>query len=213
MKKILLSSAVAVLILVGCGEEKKTTAAVEAVVEQKVEKVEEVKQPEPTRIEVVTKAASEAGDIVSKAASDVTDTVSDAASKVAEKTAVVVEETTKEVSEVAKKVNESTSNVVASVKEEATKVMAAVKTEETAPSINVKALFAACAGCHGQNGEKKALGKSAIIKGWDKQKLIDALNGYKDGSYGGPMKGVMKGQVATKSDAEIEALSTFISNL
>lgn len=213
MKKILLSSAVAVLILVGCGEEKKTTAAVEAVVEQKVEKVEEVKQPEPTRIEVVTKAASEAGDIVSKAASDVTSTVSDAASKVAEKTAVVVEETTKEVSEVAKKVNESTSNVVASVKEEATKVMAAVKTEEAKPAINVQALYAACAGCHGQNAEKKALGKSAIIKGWDKQKLVDALNGYKDGSYGGPMKGVMKGQVATKSDAEIEALATHISNL
>ena len=68
-----------------------------------------------------------------------------------------------------------------------------------------------CAGCHGANGEKAALGKSEVIKGWDKQKVIDALNGYKDGSYGGTMKGVMKGQVATKSDAEIEALADLIS--
>ena len=70
-----------------------------------------------------------------------------------------------------------------------------------------------CAACHGQNGEKAALGKSQIIQGWDKAKVIAALNGYKDGSYGGVMKGVMKGQVVTKSDAEIDALAEFISNL
>ncbi|KAB7885408.1 MAG: cytochrome C [Arcobacter sp.] len=79
--------------------------------------------------------------------------------------------------------------------------------------MNAQALFGACAGCHGQNGEKPALGKSQVIQGWDKAKVIEALNGYKDGSYGGVMKGVMKGQVATKSDAEIDALAEFISNL
>ncbi len=68
-------------------------------------------------------------------------------------------------------------------------------------------------GCHGQKAEKKALGQSEIIAGWDKQKIIDALNGYKDGSYGKAMKGVMKGQVATKSASDIEALATYISSL
>ena len=75
------------------------------------------------------------------------------------------------------------------------------------------ASFAACAGCHGQNGEKKALGKSAIIKGWDVAKTEAALKGYKDGSYGGAMKGVMKGQVARLSDADIKAIAEQISKL
>ena len=43
--------------------------------------------------------------------------------------------------------------------------------------------YAACAGCHGQKGEKKALGKSAKIQGWPAEKTIAAMNGYKDGSY------------------------------
>jgi len=110
---------------------------------------------------------------------------------------------------------ETTQKVVEDVSKEASTAIAAVTTttkqEEAKPSINAQALYATCAGCHGANGEKPALGKSQVIKGWDKQKVIDALNGYKDGSYGGTMKGVMKGQVATKSDAEIEALADLIS--
>lgn len=87
------------------------------------------------------------------------------------------------------------------------------KLDDETQSINAKILFGACAVCHGKNGEKAALGKSQIIKGWDKEKVIAALNGYKDGSYGGVMKGVMKSQVINKTDAEIEALAEFISNL
>ncbi|RXJ60520.1 c-type cytochrome [Candidatus Marinarcus aquaticus] len=71
--------------------------------------------------------------------------------------------------------------------------------------------YAPCAACHGANGEKAALGKSQIIKGWSADKLEAALHGYKDGSYGGPMKGVMKGQVAKLSDADIKALADQIS--
>mgnify|MGYP000479864145 CR=1 FL=1 len=71
--------------------------------------------------------------------------------------------------------------------------------------------YATCAGCHGQNGEKRALGKSQIIKGWSTDKVGMALKGYKNGTYGGPMKGVMKSQVARLSDADINALATTIS--
>jgi cytochrome c553 len=73
------------------------------------------------------------------------------------------------------------------------------------------ASFASCAGCHGQKAEKKALNKSAIIAGWDVAKTTAALNGYKDGSYGGVMKGVMKGQVAKLSAADIADLAKQIA--
>ena len=73
------------------------------------------------------------------------------------------------------------------------------------------ASWAPCAACHGAAGEKPALGKSQIIKGWAVEKTVAALNGYKDGSYGGAMKGVMKGQVARLSDADIQDLATQIS--
>jgi len=73
------------------------------------------------------------------------------------------------------------------------------------------ASFNACAACHGANGEKKALGKSQVIAGWDVAKTTAALNGYKDGSYGGAMKGVMKGQVMRLSDADIADLAAQIA--
>ncbi|AXH14235.1 c-type cytochrome [Malaciobacter mytili] len=71
--------------------------------------------------------------------------------------------------------------------------------------------FAPCASCHGAKAEKAALGKSQIIAGWDEAKTIAALKGYKDGSYGGAMKGVMKGQVARLSDADIADLAKQIA--
>ncbi|MGB5917660.1 c-type cytochrome [Arcobacter sp.] len=74
-------------------------------------------------------------------------------------------------------------------------------------------IYKACASCHGANGEKAALEKSQIIKGWDKQKIVDALKGYKAGTYGGAMKGVMKGQVARLDDKKIEAVASYISTL
>jgi cytochrome c553 len=67
-----------------------------------------------------------------------------------------------------------------------------------------------CVGCHGANGEKAALGKSKIIKDMSKAEIIAAMNGYKDGSYGGAMKGLMKGQAASLSDADIEAIANQI---
>ncbi|MBU3016070.1 cytochrome C [Poseidonibacter lekithochrous] len=73
------------------------------------------------------------------------------------------------------------------------------------------ASFAACAACHGQKAEKKALGKSHIIAGWDVAKTTAALNGYKDGSYGGAMKAVMKGQAMRLSDEDIADLAKQIA--
>jgi len=70
---------------------------------------------------------------------------------------------------------------------------------------------AACVGCHGQSFEKKAMGKSKVVKDMSKADIVAALKGYKDGSYGGAMKGLMKGQVAKLSDADIEAMANQIA--
>lgn len=75
------------------------------------------------------------------------------------------------------------------------------------------ALYKKCAGCHGAKAEKKALNKSQAIQGWDAAKIEVALKGYKDGSYGGPMKGLMKGQVASYDDAKIKSVSEYIAGL
>lgn len=74
-------------------------------------------------------------------------------------------------------------------------------------------LFKVCSSCHGINGEKKALNKSQVIQGWSEVQLSTALNGYKDGSYGGAMKGLMKSQVTKLSDEDISLLSKYISGL
>ena len=80
-------------------------------------------------------------------------------------------------------------------------------------SNKAKQLYKRCSACHGLNAEKKALGSSAIIAGWDIQKLKNALLGYKYYSYGGTMRGVMKGQVASLSDQDINALAIYIHGL
>ena len=75
-------------------------------------------------------------------------------------------------------------------------------------------LFAAgtagCLGCHGANFEKAAMGKSKIVKDMTKEEIIASLKGYKDGTYGGPMKAMMAGQVKSLDDAAIEAMAAEI---
>ena len=88
----------------------------------------------------------------------------------------------------------------------------AAATAVTLVAADGAALYKKCAGCHGLHGEKKALGKSAVIKGWPKEKTIEALKGYKAGTrnvHG--MGGLMKGQVASLSDADIEAIAEYLS--
>ena len=74
-------------------------------------------------------------------------------------------------------------------------------------------IFKKCALCHGADASKQAMGKSQVIKGWDSAKLETTLNGYKDGSYGRAMKGLMKGQVSSLSAKEITIVSEYISKL
>ncbi|MBU1659278.1 c-type cytochrome [bacterium] len=74
-------------------------------------------------------------------------------------------------------------------------------------------IYKACGNCHGANAQKAALNKSQIIQGWNAEKIADALNGYKEGSYGGAMKAVMNTQASKLSDSEIHLVSEYISKL
>ena len=74
------------------------------------------------------------------------------------------------------------------------------------------ASFTACAACHGANGEKAALGKSEVIKGWAEAKTVAALNGYKAGTLNvHGMGALMKGQVVKLADADIADLAKQIA--
>ncbi|WP_141050909.1 c-type cytochrome [Aliarcobacter cryaerophilus] len=121
--------------------------------------------------------------------------------------------------EVTQNVEEKAKEVKTEVKVEEKKVEEAKSEEpkqanETALNdLNAETLFKTCASCHGLKGEKEALGKSQVITGWDKDRVIKALNGYKDGSYGGVMKNLMKTHVETKTPEQIEVLADYISKL
>ncbi len=74
------------------------------------------------------------------------------------------------------------------------------------------AAYASCVGCHGANGEKAALGKSAIITGQDAAKTIEQMNGYKAGTLNlHGMGALMKGQAAKMDEASIKAVAEYIA--
>ena len=86
-------------------------------------------------------------------------------------------------------------------------VIASMATLALAASASASVNAHACAGCHGAHFEKHALGKSKIVAHMSHADIAHALKGYKHGTYGGPMKGLMKGQVGKYSDADLEAFA------
>ena len=86
-------------------------------------------------------------------------------------------------------------------------VIASIAAFTVASTLSAGVNAAACAACHGQSFEKHALGKSKIVKDMTHTQIATALKGYKTGSYGGAMKGLMKGQVGKYSDADLEAFA------
>jgi len=89
-------------------------------------------------------------------------------------------------------------------------VLASIAALALATSATAAVNGAACVACHGANWEKAAMGKSKIVAEMTHAEIATSLKGYKAGTYGGPMKGVMKGQVARYSDADLEAFAQTI---
>jgi cytochrome c553 len=134
-------------------------------------------------------------------AEPIVETTKDKAVEVKEEVVTKAEDVADATVEKAQEIKEATVAKVEEVKE-------AVSTQASGA-----ALYQVCAGCHGADASKPALGKSQIIKGWDAAKIAAALNGYKAGTYGGAMKSLMVGQVSKLSDDDIKTLSEHISKL
>jgi len=155
----------------------------------------------------VSKQANEVSALVSKQTEEVVAKVQEASSEVVQKAKEVSAEVVKQAKESG---SEAAAAVAQSTADMAQKAHDAI-VSPSVPSLDGAALFKKCSGCHGAQGQNKAMGKSQVIKGWSVSKTSDALNGYKKGTYGGAMKAIMKGQASKLSDAEISAISEFIS--
>jgi cytochrome c553 len=199
--KIILSVALA-LFLFGCSDDSKARTAKEEIVKQVNETAEAASSGAKDVVEEVKKTTVVAVEQLKEASKDAVKQVKKEASKVATK----AKETTVVAAQKIEEVGADMVEVVSKVEEKA-KALASETPGEGAK------VFAKCAGCHGTRGEKQALGKSLTIGGWDELKTMAALNGYKGGSYGGVMKGVMKSQVSKLSDSEIEDVAKYISGL
>jgi len=92
-------------------------------------------------------------------------------------------------------------------------IAGAILASSTLLAADGASIYKKCAGCHGVKAEKAALGKSKIIANMSEDEISKALNGYKDGTYGGTMKGLMKGQVASLSKEDVSSLATYIASL
>ena len=208
MKAILGSACVALLLLSGCGEKTEKTEEKVEVKKEVMKKAEAVKM---TKAEPVQETQTKT--VIKEMATD----LKESTNKAIDKAAVIAENISEKSSEMMTKVTAKTEVISEQVMEKA-KVMKKSLDKKynevvNASSENGKKLYLKCAGCHGQNGEKKALGKSAVIQGWGKDQTIKALKGYKDGTYGAAMKAIMISQVRALSDENIEDLGSFISTL
>ena len=197
--KIVISVALATLLFVGCSEEK--SKPVEAVVP-------------PAKAPTVTVATAQKIDKIIESASKSAQEMSDTT---VEKTKEIVQSAqiaTSEAVEATKEVTKEAAEVVA-VEVQASAAAVSQKVDAVLAPTNEagQTVYKACASCHGQNAEKPALGKSQVIKGWSVAKLKNSLKGYVDGTYGGAMKAIMKGQAERLSADETQAVSEYISGL
>lgn len=205
MHKILLSLVLTIFLLTGCNEkeEVKTTVKAETKTVEKTpiqeELLEKVKSSSENISEKVKEASKQIGEIVAKTSKEVGVEASGVTKEIIEKSDEITQVISAEVEKSTNKMEDTINNIMSSAK---------------SSDDQGKKLFLKCSGCHGQKGELvPSIGKSKIIRGWEKVRIIYALKGYQEGTYGGPMKGVMRGQVATLKDNEIEILADYISKL
>jgi cytochrome c553 len=79
---------------------------------------------------------------------------------------------------------------------------------------NSEELYKNCAGCHGENGELAALGKSKIITGQESNLTIKQLTAYKNNElnqYG--LGNIMQLQLTGLSEEDIASLAKYIENM
>jgi cytochrome c553 len=131
---------------------------------------------------------------------------SDATKETATKLA---KEATQAATQAVQTVKESAAETLNEAKEEISKVVVA-----QAPGETGEKLYAKCAGCHGRDGKRSALGKSALLAGQSASELADKLKAYQEGARNvNGMGNLMQGQVASLGRSDILALAEYISTL
>jgi len=193
MKKLTLLSIVAATVLfVGCGDDTKKAAS----------------EATTKAVETTKEAAADTGSAVKEVADKTVEAIKEAGESISDATDKAVEAT----KEAAVETKEAASKVVESAKEGVATATAAVA-EATGSSAGAAA-YKKCAGCHGVDGKTKALGKSAVIAGQSKDDLVAKIGEYKAGTRNvSGMGTLMKGQVASLSDEDIQAVAEYISAL
>ncbi|MCW8820612.1 MAG: c-type cytochrome [Sulfurovum sp.] len=193
MKKItFLSLVVATMLFTACGEETKKAAS-----EATTATTEAVKKDTSDAVEAAKAKAAEVAEAAKIKAAEL---AAAAEAKAAELKAAAEAKATEAVEAVKEKTAEVT---------EAASTAVAAATSETAAAPSA---YAKCKGCHGADGKTQALGKSAVIAGQDKAALIASMNEYKAGTRNVAGMGMlMKGQVASMSDADMEAVAEYLS--
>ena len=128
------------------------------------------------------------------------------------KAAEIAEAAKIEAEKIAAAAAEKASEATTAVKEktaELTEAATAALTPASPP-----AAYDKCKGCHGVDGKMKALGKSAVIAGQSKEEIITSMNEYKAGTKNvAGMGTLMKGQAVSMSDADIEAVAEYLSQI
>ena len=228
MKRLIFSVSVVALLLVGCSSNSKKSeeqTVKESPKQQKVLKAEPKPTTQPKKVEkTLEQKTKEVSNKVINSAKESIDKIAKKGKELLKNAGdnEVVKSVAKQGKELVKKAkdNEVVQKISKVANSGASKVAGLLpagmlsnsdKTDKKKSAIDAKKLYVKCAGCHGDKAQKKALGVSQVIAKWDAKKIEDALNGYKSGTYGGSMKGVMKGQANSLSDAEIKALAEYIS--
>lgn len=216
MKKMIAMVCIALFMMVGCdskstnetGEKSITQSATEAIKKGADATKEVAEKTTNTVTQTTTKAVEKVDKAVIEPVKEVTKEVVDATKQTVQEGVDAVAKGTQDVVNTTKEVVKKGTDTVA---KKATKV---VKNAINAKDIKAgKALFTPCISCHGPKAKKKALGKSQVIAGWDAQKISDALNGYKNKTYGGPMKTIMYPQASKLTSEQIDQLAAYIASL
>jgi len=202
--KIVMSAALAAFLFIGCGSDdsSEVVAEVKAPVEKKVAVVVAPKEEVSSKTDEALAKAQELSDTTIAKTKEIASKVSDSTVETTKEVVAKAQELSNSTIATSKDAYEKAKNVTADAYDKAKK-MALGKTGEE--------LYKVCSSCHGATAEKSALGKSQIIQGWSSQRIEEAIHGYKNGTYGGQMKAIMKGQTSKLSDSEVKTLAEHIS--
>ncbi len=131
--------------------------------------------------------------------------------KISDATKQTATQLAKDTTQIAKKAVESVAAHAAYTIAEAKKTIQNVVVAQ-APGDRGKELYHKCAGCHGEHGKKRALGKSALLAGQSASDLANKLIAYKEGKRNvAGMGNLMKTQLASLQKSDILALAEYIS--